>query len=481
MTDASRRLIGRGSIYTLGSAAPMLAGVLVTPLLTRSVSVTEYGWISVSVVAMQWTLSVLALGLPIAITRHAFTESSGTDGARGIALVASTSVLVAACLLTLVGAAVVRVLDANVPLSLAMAVVAGGAGAGVAMAQAWALAEERSWFYVALAAGVTLVAPTVGLVCVGLFPARDSAAYFAGVLASNVVLFCLALARVAASGPVLVARSAITRALRVGLPMVPHQFATGSANGIAVLVAGAVLGQAAGGQAQVAVYLGTVALVLTSAVGYAWLPLLARMPSESRSQELADSATVVTWLAGLAGAGVATLSPWLLRLLVPPRYDVDAMVPVTAVACISAAFAAVYLAHQQLVVISGRTGRLALLSPVAMLVGVGVSWVAASSVGLVGAAAGLPVIYLLLWLLTRYLARRVSPTRWAERRVLLPILSSTTVCLVAAVLPTSGPGAYAVRGTLSVILAAGGLRLLVRLFRSPTVPRPSAGSIEVTP
>ena len=41
VSGVGRRLIGRGSVYTLGSAAPMLAGLLVTPFLTRAAGVED--------------------------------------------------------------------------------------------------------------------------------------------------------------------------------------------------------------------------------------------------------------------------------------------------------------------------------------------------------------------------------------------------------------------------------------------------------
>ncbi|GAA1913629.1 lipopolysaccharide biosynthesis protein [Nocardioides hwasunensis] len=476
MSDASRRLVGRGSIYMIGSAAPMLTGLLVTPLLTRSVDVSEYGSISVAIVVMQWSIALLGLGLPVAITRHALTESSGPDGARSIAVIASSLVLAAASAIAGLALLVDRIGGVGLPVSILLAFVAAGAGSGTAMAMAWALAEERSWFYVVLAVGLSLMGPAVGLVCVSLVDARGATAYFLGVVATNCVLLAAGMGRVASTGRVTFDLGAMRKALKVGLPMVPHLFATGSLNGIAVIVAGAVIGHAAGGRAQVAVYLGTVALVLTSAIGYAWLPVLAQVAPDARGEQLAETSKAVAWLAGLTAGGVATLSPWLLMLLVPPRYDIATMVPVTAIACMSAALAAVYLAHQQVVVISGRTTRLALISPASMLIGALVSWAAASVYGLVGVAVGLPVVYLLLWRLTRRLAREVSTLRWAERGASVAVVFATGVCLTAALLPTSGDFAVAMRASLAAVLVVLGLMRLRTIFTKAGTPSVAPGA-----
>ena len=104
-----------------------------------------------------------------------------------------------------------------------------------------------------------------------------------------------------------------------------------------------------------ALYLGTVALTLTSAVAYAWLPVLARGAPEDRGEQLAETSRLVTVLAALATGGVALLSPWLLTILVPSSFSIEDMVPLVAASCLAAPLAAVYLAHYQLVVLSGRT------------------------------------------------------------------------------------------------------------------------------
>ena len=58
------------------------------------------------------------------------------------------------------------------PRRCGLGLVAGGLGAGIAITQACAVAHEQAWFYVALAFGLTLVAPAAGLVAVALVPLR---------------------------------------------------------------------------------------------------------------------------------------------------------------------------------------------------------------------------------------------------------------------------------------------------------------------
>lgn len=469
---AGRRLIGRGSIYTLGSAAPMLAGLLVTPFLTRAAGVEEYGLISVAITTMQWALVVLTLGLPLVITRHALTEETGPEGARGLVLAGTVLALGLALVVALAQHLVVAATGGRAPLAVSLALLAGGLGAGIAITQAWAVALERAWTYVALAAGPTLLAPAAGLLAVAASAEPSADRYFAAVAAVAAATLATGLVVVLGSGRTVVRWSDLVASVRTSLPLVPHQFVTASANGVGILVAAAVLGRGDGGRAQVGLYLGTVALTLTSAVAYAWLPVLARSPEQRRGLELAETSRLVTTLAALAAGGVALLSPWLLQVLVPASFDVGDMVPMVAAACLAAPLAAVYLAHYQLVVLSGRTALLAVLSPVAMVLGAIISWTATEIVGLAGVGLGVASTYAVLWLLVRGLARRVGGVAWSESTVVLPVAVALLLCLAGGLLPVDGVAGIVSRGVVAVLAAAAGLAVLVRLFGR----RPGAGA-----
>ena len=77
---ASRGVLGRGSIYTLGAAAPVLANAAVTPAVTRLLGVDAYGVVSVGIVVMQIGMMVSGLGMASVITRHGLLGRSGQEG-----------------------------------------------------------------------------------------------------------------------------------------------------------------------------------------------------------------------------------------------------------------------------------------------------------------------------------------------------------------------------------------------------------------
>jgi O-antigen/teichoic acid export membrane protein len=481
MSNVSKRLLGRGSIYTLASAAPMLTGILVTPLLTRSIDVVEYGRVALAIVIMQFLVGVLTLGLPVVITRHAFTEGSGEAGSRAIAISGSLVALVIAGSSGLSLGLAHVFLGNEVPLMIVWAIVAGGAWAGVVMAQAWALARDDSWLFVGLAYGVSLVGPTLGLFAVRL-TAPNGQNYFSVVTVAIVVVNLIAMACLVRSGPVAFSRFEFVRSLRIGLPVIPHQLATGSGTGAAVLLASTLVGTEAGARSQIAILLGTVPLIIISAIGYAWTPIILRAPIEQVGSQLTETAREVAWIAALGGAAVAALAPWLLHILVPRTYDISQMVPLAAAVALSACVASVFLAHYQLVVMTGRTSMFAVLSPLALLLGSATSIPLVESLGLAAFGVGYVSTYVLLVVFTRWIARRVSPVRWRESVVIPPLVVAALCCTLGALLPWQDASGAVARWVLGITLAAGALYRLVAVLRGKgleaAIPVPARGETQ---
>ena len=470
MSSAASRILGRGSIYTLASAAPMLTGLLVTPALTRSLPIAEYGRVSVAIVTMQFVLGLLSLGLPLVITRHAHVEGTGTEGARGLVLTGALAVLLLSVAVSSGYLGVAALLGSQTPWPVLLAVVAGGAGAGMAMAQAYALAKEASWFYVALAFAMSLAAPAAGLFAI-LLTSATASAYFGAVVGVFLIAEIGALWRIRSAGRSRTSRREFADSLRMGLPLVPHQLAIGSATGAAVLVARWQLGIDGGAHAQIAAWLGTAPLIIVSAIGYAWLPQLLSVPAESRGASLEETSGAIAWLATLGASSVALLSPWLLRLLVSSEYDVASMVPATSLVCLTAVVATVFLAYMQLVIAGGHTQRFALGSPLSLVGGSLVALATIEWLGLAAIGLGYVSTYLLLTLFARHESRRCSEVRWSLTRVLPAGAFGLAGCLSGALLPVDGLVGTPVRAGGAMLCLLGALWLLRRTM---------TGSREVT-
>lgn len=453
-TSTSREIFGRGSLYTLGSAGPMLAALLVTPMLVGLLDVPQYDAYAFNLMIMNVGINLLALGLPQVVTRNYLIDADGPRQARGLALMGAATAL----LIGLAGAATMALLGGS---GLIWQVgVAAGLGGGLAVGQALSIARRSVGIFLILALGQSFGAPLLGLASVWLV-GRSAANYFTGIAIGYGLLVVFLLVWVRRLGPAALSIRGFAGALRISLPIVPHQLAVGSVSALAVFIAAAVAGSGAPSIIQIGTLVGTAPLIIISSLSYAWLPAMLTLPEEQRPAGITSSSRRVAWLAALGSGSLALLAPWLLGFLNQGgKHDLGAMVPVAAIVAFSACLAAPYQAHMQLILTSGRTQVLALLTPLAVGLGGVAGWLAAGWIGVVGVALGYPVTYALLWLAARWLAGRVSPTRWSDR-VVLPALATCLVMVVAgATLTWSGP----VGLTLRLGGAVGGLAAAMVLF-----------------
>src|SRR5664279_5497647 len=81
---ASKGVLGRGSIYTLGTVAPILANAAVVPIVTRALGPKAYGVVAIAITVMWVAMMAGSLGMPSVITRQGILARSGVAGARAL-------------------------------------------------------------------------------------------------------------------------------------------------------------------------------------------------------------------------------------------------------------------------------------------------------------------------------------------------------------------------------------------------------------
>jgi O-antigen/teichoic acid export membrane protein len=465
--EATRGVLGRGSLYTVATAAPALAALAVLPLVTRLLSATEYGVVAVVLVVVQVGLILLGLGLGAAVTRTAVIEAHGAERAAALVLQgAACSVLLGLVLVAsgpLWGAAVL-----GVPWSAAQAWAVGAATAGsvVILVQSWLRGGDRVGAYVGLGLVANLGGPVAGLLLVAAVAPRAEL-YALGLAAGQ--------AAAAAAGLVLLARAPRGRSagvlrdgLRVGLPTLPHQVSLYVAVGGLVLVATHLLGPAAGGRANIVLTIGVGGAVLVSAMNNAWAPAVYRAAPEDRPAVLDETTARIGLLAACVGGGIALAGPWLLRFLAPPDYGPRELTGPLALVTAATVVSVVYLASGHLVFASGRTSGLALTTPLSVAAGLAVGALLTPVAGLAGLASGYLAVYLLLALATTGLQRRVSSSPWWPPGMPAAVAVAAAATVGGALLPTTGPGAL-VRPLGVLVVAAVAAGVVVRVFR----PRPA--------
>lgn len=459
---ASRTVLGRGLLYTAGTAAPVLSNAVVTPFVTRLLGPDDYGVVATALVVLQVGMILFGLGLAAAITRHGILEESGLEGARSLVRRGALAALVLAVAAVVVSEPLAALAGVTSPDAFALAAVSAAGFSVVVNAQAYLRVLDRPLPFVLLSLGAALGGPILGLAALLLADGRTAPVFLGGIAAGYVLT--------AVAGLWLSARDArhhrgdTRRALRVGVPTIPHQVAIYLASGSLVLLAGHLFGSATAGRLQLAVLVGTAPAVLTSSLNNAWAPVVYRTDPEHRGVVLERTGRDIAALTALAAGGVALLAPLLLRVLAPSTYDPAAMTPAVGLAAVGSVLSVLYLANVHLVFAAGRSEGLALVTPLALGVGVLLAWLLGTTVGAGALGAGMAATYASMALGVALLARRVSPTRWRESRLAAPTAVGAALCLLGAFLPGDG-GWLAARTVVTGLLVGLALVVLRRVLR----------------
>jgi O-antigen/teichoic acid export membrane protein len=457
--SATRSVLGRGSLYTIATAGPALAALAVVPVVTRLLPVDQYDLVSVSTVVIQVVFILVALGLGAAITRQYILDADGAPGARGTVLAGAGIATVLTGLLVALGPWwSPLVLGRPFSTAVLLALVAGAGGAWMVLAQAFLRGADRPGPFVLLAVVASLVGPAAGLLAV-LLLTRSADVYLSGVAAGYLLAGALGLLLVARSGEIRLTWRGVRDALGVGAPTVPHQVSLYLALAGLVVVADRVLGD--GGRANVALTIGAGATVVTAGLNNAWAPVVYRAAPADRGRVLDETSRAIALVTVVLAGGVALLAPWLVRLAAPASYLPHELVPAVALACAAAFPSVVYLASGHLVFARGRTGWLALSTPLAVGCGLAAAAGLASAWGIAGIGGAYLLTYLLLALGTTVVQRKVAEHPWWP-----PVMPAVVALWIAlgvagAALPVSGAVAT-VRVAVAALLAVAGVLALRR-------------------
>lgn len=459
-SSASRTVLGRGLLYTVGTAAPVLSNAVVTPFVTRLLGPSDYGVVATALVVVQVGMIVAGLGLAAAITRHGIIEQSGVEGARSLVQRGAVAALLVAALASLLVRPLATLVGVDDELALVLSFVAAAGFSVVVNVQSYLRVVDRPLPFVLLSLGAALGGPVLGLAVLVLGD-RSAAGYLAGLAAGFLVTALAGLALTVRHRRHL--RGDTRRALRIGLPTIPHQVAIYLASGSLVLVAGHLYGAADAGRLQLAVLIGSAPAVLTSSLNNAWAPVVYRTDAAHRSHVLERTGRDIAALTGLAAAFVAFTAPTLLRVAAPPSYDPREMTPTVGLVAVGTILSVLYLANVHLVFASGRSAGLAVVTPTALLIGVAAAWAAGTALTLGAIGIGMTVTYAAMAVGVAVMARRVSATRWREARLAAPTAVGAALCLVGAALPTEGAW-LALRWSVASVVGVLSLLVLRRVL-----------------
>jgi O-antigen/teichoic acid export membrane protein len=462
---ASKGVLGRGSIYTIGTAAPILANAAVVPFVTRLLGKPAYGVVVIALVVIQVAMMAGSFGMPSVITRQGILAGSGVAGAR--ALLVRGSLMTAALVTTLILCAPLWAPRVRAPLrsAILLALAASAFFVVVENSQALLRVLDRPVAFVSLSLTATLGGPLLGLALLALsVPVRSPERYLGGLTAGYAAAAVVGLVLCLRGGRPKRDRGDTRAALRLGLPVIPHLVALFLANGALVLLAEHLYDIATAGRIGLALLVGSSSAVITSALNNSWAPIIYRTPEHERGAVLAHTARDIATLAALISGGVALLSPWLLRLAAGASFAPLELVPAVSIVAAGAVLSVAYLANVHLVFAAGRSLGLSVITPVSLLAGLGCAYLVGRA-NPVLLAVGFPATYLALAIGTAWLRRHVGAVRWSETTLLWPAGLGLALCALGGVLPTSGAPALA-RVAVAALAGFGTLRLARRILRA---------------
>lgn len=455
------RLLGAGSLYAVATVAPVLAALLVTPLVTRLLGGHEYGYVALFLTSNQLGQVAAGLGLPAAISRRVAMNGDQAGRAVGTSLLLSGAVLGPLIL----GGLSIAVLQVQAPL-----VVAGFATASSCFLASFTCAQAVSrglgevGVFVAQAMALSLGGPVAGLALASTLGGFEH--YMAGVLIVQGLCAAQAVARLQRRHGHVIALSSIREDLWLGLPTVPHQFATVGATALLVLASGRSGGPEVAGELQLTILYGTAVLLVLGALNNSWAIQFYALPVRDRGRFLTHTASLLAVVAATGAVMAALLAPLGVGWLADSGMDRAAMAAAASIAATAAPFMVLYLANVHSVFADGRTWVLAVFTPISLAVmGLLVLTVGRRDPSLVLWAGGVPIFYALqaAW---ATVVRRGSGPRGV--RLILPYTVSMLSLAICGVVAVTSPslGVRVVGAALSAGLGISVAAALIRGERS---------------
>jgi O-antigen/teichoic acid export membrane protein len=453
-----KHLLGKGSIYTLGSVLQLSGSALAIPIVTRLLGPAQYGAVALALTIQLFVTTVAALGLPAAVSRTYFdTEDDGRASSRS--LIVSTALLAlggtALGLLTALVWAPLLFPDESGAVMIGIAI--AFPGAVIAATQALLRVQERPVAFIGISLIANFAAQVLGIL--GLLIDRTPVAYLIGYGAAMTVAALISTAITGGFGARPAPLRSLRSALAYGLPTVPHTlsvFVLALGDRIVIQL---IAGLSAVGKYQLSYAVGGLGINFLSSLQNAWVPLTFGAAEHLRWRSLADTAALVMRLAALACGVIALSARPLLSVVAPSSYDPTFLAEITAVVSLSTLPWATYLPRTQVLFWTKRTRPLAWITPAAAILNLALVAVLLPPFGLIGAASATVVAIGFEAVLIDVVAARVEHVPWHRFSELAHY--GLGIALVALALALPGTLAGDVVRVAFALLAGAALLLVV--------------------
>lgn len=446
-------ILGAGSIYAIGTVAPTLVAVCITPFVTRSLSPSDYALVATYILVVQVAQVGWTFGLPASITRRVgLSESDASvawvNAARLGMITTFASLFLAAAVLTVTKTALGQVLALSLVGSACLAVFTA------TQSILRALCEVRT--FVAQSVALSAFGPILGLLL--LSQSDEVMGYVLALFLNQAIVTIVASAAIRRKVSPLPGFSlaAFTSDVRIGMPTIPHQWATVAVVPLIAFAASS-FGPSAVGEAQLSLLLGTGPVLLLSAFNNAWATQYYRVPARVQPQFLAKTTALMVYFSVTLALFTTAIAPWLIAILAGPDMDRVGMTAQVRVAAGAAGVYVIYLANLHPLVAVGRTNSLYWRAPMNLSIAM---TLLAFVVYLHGPKPLLAIGYVVFIALQAWGMSRARASAWSEHLSLRPqwfvAIGGFFVCAAAAASYPCEPLTAIIVMCLSATVAIGG-------------------------
>jgi O-antigen/teichoic acid export membrane protein len=488
------RALLRGSLlYTLGNFLPRIGAFLLLPLYTVAMAPSEFGVYSLMLSLIGLLAIVYRLGLDGTLLRIHFDVAPPRRPSHYFSATVTT-VAVAVVLSVLIAALATPFFPRLFPGvafwpygALALAITATTALQYVPSSLFRAI--ERPERFLAFGLGVFALGTTATVLFLFVFE-RGAGGALAGQLVGGLGVVAVTGVMLARMPRRRFDRPLMRRALRFGLPLLPHGLAAWSLNFSDRWLIGLTIGlPTLATQASVGIYsfgylIGQGVALVAISFNAAWVPFwYARGDGERGPRLLREATTLVMGGLTLLAVGVAAFAPELTRLLATRRWGDEALgaIDVTVIVTFASLVYGLYFMLVSTIFLRRRTAALPLITVAAGLTNLVVNLLLIPRLGITGAAWATLAGYLVLVGVTWWFGARSYPIA-----IDLPRLAALSASSVAAVLAArlirpevvgvwiSGPTHIAISVAFAIVLLpllAGPLARFRRLLAEERIER----------
>jgi O-antigen/teichoic acid export membrane protein len=430
----------RDSLYMVASSLQLLAGVVVTPLMTRVLGLHQYGIFAADLALLYVLYYTSNLGLNIGIQRL-FSQPDGERKSRN--LLAASLVLVTAVTAVVYATGPLwspHLGFGHFPLSTRLTVVWSGLFAMTWICLAILRCNEKLMVF----ATVCFMQAVVGI---GI---GTAVAYFGLHLATE-VLWCAMVVQALAVVLSLITitphwRGAfdiktLTATLAFSLPIVPLQISTFVMSASDRFVILKDLGPGPTGRYQVAYTLGAVGISLLTFLNLAWLPrIFAIKDRTTRALVLSGSRDGLYRIIIPVTIGIALGGPIVLHIWAPRSFHTVTLIPVVTLVVASTLPVCTAFVHSRLMLSEDRSATVALVTLFAALANIALNLAMVPRLGINGSALATLITYFILAFGMAALSRRLLPLARPPLRLWGALVVSEVLILASKRLPIHGGG-----------------------------------------